>query len=231
MSDFKPRVILIKKRDIDKLRIINNAPSSIAKIEEQSLQIVALLPKKNYRLPQARLLDFDLYTDGGYSDMYHIGTWSFILKAKDVNPTINSSKHRFIFGQESGRVTDKIMIYPLTCEIEAVVQGIRYLLNHQKDEKHGIPVVINSITVKTDSLQVANSFRHIAQYKENGWSSTNTGNRLPHDIILSWLRLDSYNSMLKDTITYKWVKGHDGNLHNERCDKACTKQLRRAKYA
>ncbi|MXP67609.1 ribonuclease HI [Pantoea sp. Aalb] len=71
-----------------------------------------------------------------------------------------------------------------------------------------------NIIINTDSQYLRQGITHwILNWKKYNWKTAN--NKLVKNIDL-WKRLDFMLGIHK--IQWKWIKGHDGNLENERCD-------------
>lgn len=72
-----------------------------------------------------------------------------------------------------------------------------------------------SIELFTDSSYLKNAFtnRWLVKWKSNGWKTANGSSVLNQDL---WLELDELISARN--VKFNWVKGHAGNLFNERCD-------------
>lgn len=73
------------------------------------------------------------------------------------------------------------------------------------------------INIFTDSQYVANSINRglVEEWKENGWVTT--GKRKPVKNRELWERL--LKAEEKHEVTWNWIKGHNGNAENERCDR------------
>ena len=70
------------------------------------------------------------------------------------------------------------------------------------------------VTVHTDSQYVKNGItRWLAGWKRNGWR---TAGKAPVKNIDLWQRLDAATE--PHDIEWTWVKGHSGNIGNERAD-------------
>lgn len=72
------------------------------------------------------------------------------------------------------------------------------------------------VTVHTDSQYVVKAFnqRWIEGWARRGWR---TADRRPVKNVDLWQRL--LQAMNGHEVDYVWVKGHDGNPENERCDR------------
>lgn len=72
----------------------------------------------------------------------------------------------------------------------------------------------SSVTVLVDSQYVYKGITEWSmRWKRNNWKTKTKKDIANKDL---WLELDRLNSLHK--ITWKWVKGHSGNLGNERVD-------------
>lgn len=72
----------------------------------------------------------------------------------------------------------------------------------------------SSVTVWVDSQYVCKGITEWSmRWKRNNWKTKTKKDVANKDL---WLELDRLNSLHK--ITWKWVKGHSGNLGNERVD-------------
>ena len=72
------------------------------------------------------------------------------------------------------------------------------------------------IELFTDSNYLKNAFTQgwLANWKRNGWQTSNKKPVLNIDL---WKKLDAL--ILNRNVKFNWVKGHAGNILNERCDK------------
>tara|TARA_B000000557_G_scaffold223689_1_gene192979 strand:+ start:28 stop:453 length:426 start_codon:yes stop_codon:yes gene_type:complete len=70
------------------------------------------------------------------------------------------------------------------------------------------------LIIYTDSKYVKDGIESwITNWKKNGWKTTA---KKPVKNKELWISLDEL--MKKHNINWKWVKGHDGNIHNEKAD-------------
>ena len=70
------------------------------------------------------------------------------------------------------------------------------------------------LIIYTDSKYVKDGIESwIINWKKNGWKTTA---KKPVKNKELWISLDEL--MKKHNINWKWVKGHDGNIHNEKAD-------------
>ena len=87
-------------------------------------------------------------------------------------------------------------------ELTAVIEALRQLTR---------PCLI---TVTTDSQYVVKGMTEwIAGWQRNGWRNSKKEQVLNRDLWESLLEASRQHS-----ITWKWVRGHDGHAENERCD-------------
>jgi len=77
------------------------------------------------------------------------------------------------------------------------------------------PIPVSAV-VYTDSKYLCNGFAKgwVANWKRTGWITSTQTPVLNQDL---WMELDRLTSIHK--VMWKWVKGHNGNPLNERCDK------------
>ena len=82
------------------------------------------------------------------------------------------------------------------------------------------------VTIYSDSQYFVDSVKlgRVYQWRMNGWKTSTKKLALSIDLWEQILVL-----LEKHVVTPVWVKGHDGNLYNERCDKLASDQAK--KYA
>ena len=70
------------------------------------------------------------------------------------------------------------------------------------------------VELHTDSVYLRDGItKWIHGWRRNGWR---TADRKPVKNIDLWLRLET--AVARHTVAWHWLKGHAGNLENERCD-------------
>ena len=76
-----------------------------------------------------------------------------------------------------------------------------------------------TVEVVSDSKYVTEAFNAgwIDNLQKNGWKTAGKKEVLNADL---WTRLLS--AMSSHSVTFRWVKGHDGHEQNERCDRLAT---------
>lgn len=144
------------------------------------------------------MLEVIMYTDGaarGNPD--GPGGYGIVLKIRDENGKESEAE----FSAGFHRTTNNRM------ELLAVIVGLEAL-------KEAANVLVIS-----DSKYVTDTFNKdwIYNWKKNGWR---TANNKPVKNMDLWHRL--LKAMKEHNVTFKWVRGHDGDLMNERCDKLAT---------
>jgi len=87
-------------------------------------------------------------------------------------------------------------------ELTAAIEALKYF-----EEKQTITLITDSKYVK-DGIQ-----SWIQNWKKNGWK---TAAKKPVKNKELWIELDQLIS--RHNISWKWVKGHAGNTHNEKAD-------------
>lgn len=95
-------------------------------------------------------------------------------------------------------------------ELLAVINGIK-----------ACEINNGQIEIRTDSQYVKNGIcEYIKRWKENGWI-TSRGNPVKNKDL--WIELDKLVTAAK--ITFTWIKGHTGNIYNDRCDMLAYREL------
>jgi ribonuclease HI len=76
------------------------------------------------------------------------------------------------------------------------------------------------VTVTTDSQYVVNAIEKgwAKKWRSMGWMRNSREKALNPDL---WQRL--LDAITKHKVTFKWVRGHDGHIYNERCDRLAVK--------
>ena len=100
-----------------------------------------------------------------------------------------------IFGGEDNTTNNRM-------ELVAAIKALEYL-----DESH-------KITLYTDSNYVKDGItKWIFNWKKNNWKTSSKKTVKNSDL---WIQLDEIQS--KREVKWNWIKGHAGNLGNERAD-------------
>jgi len=115
--------------------------------------------------------------------------------------------------------------------VETEINGGEKATTNNRMELMGAIAALESLpagahaTLHTDSQYVKNGLTQwIYGWKKNGWK---TASREPVKNVDLWRRLDT--AAKAHTVTWKWIKGHNGDPMNERADglaRAAIKALR-----
>lgn len=134
-----------------------------------------------------------IFTDGACSGNPGPGGWGTIVLLPD------GTVHELGGGNPS--TTNNRM------EMAAAFKALSLL---QLNEKH-------DITIYTDSVYLINGItKWIKGWKYKGWKTSTGGDVSNRDL---WEELSKLVSNLEPSrISWKWIRGHDGNPGNERCD-------------
>ena len=141
----------------------------------------------------------EIYTDGACKGNPGPGGWAAILSFGSIEKELS--------GGEPETTNNRM-------ELLAVLNGLSALKESCE------------VTIYSDSQYFVDSVRlgRVHQWRANGWK---TSTKKPA------LNIDLWEQILvlleKHVVTPVWVKGHDGNLYNERCDKLASDQAK--KYA
>ena len=129
-----------------------------------------------------------IFTDGACSGNPGIGGWGVVILINDNDPI-------FLNGGEIQTTNNRM-------ELTATIKALKHFKKYQL------------ITLITDSKYVKDGIDSwIANWKKNGWK---TASKKPVKNKELWLELDS--QIAKHKITWEWVKGHAGDIYNERAD-------------
>jgi ribonuclease HI len=132
--------------------------------------------------------DVAVYTDGACSGNPGPGGWSAILTF--------AGRERELSGGAPETTNNRMELMAVIAALEELNQPCR-------------------VTVFSDSRYVVDSFEKnwIAKWKRNNWMKTKSDPVPNADL---WQRLLA--AVARHQVTWKWVRGHDGHLYNERCD-------------
>ncbi|MDR1139104.1 MAG: ribonuclease HI [Rickettsiales bacterium] len=143
-----------------------------------------------------------IYTDGACSGNPGPGGWAAIMIHK--NESIFIKKR--ISGGEENTTNNKM-------ELKAVINGLKML-------KISCKVILH-----TDSLYVKKGITEwINKWKINGWK---TADKKAVKNMELWQELDEV--AVQHVIDWRWVKAHDGNVHNEEADRLARKETKKLK--
>ena len=130
----------------------------------------------------------NLYTDGACKGNPGPGGWGVVI-IKNGEPVDE------IYGGESNTTNNRM-------ELLAVIHGLNKI-----DEA-------DLVRVNTDSMYVKNGITvWIKKWVENGWKTAAKKDVANKDL---WVKLQSIVETRK--VTWNWVRGHSGDVGNERAD-------------
>ena len=129
-----------------------------------------------------------IYTDGACSGNPGIGGWGAVILE-------NQKDDIYLNGGDDNTTNNKM-------ELTAAIEALKLFR-----EKKEIKLVTDSKYVK-DGIQ---SWIH--NWKKNGWK-TSAKKQVKNKEL--WIELDEL--IARHNITWEWVKGHAGNIHNEKAD-------------
>ena len=138
----------------------------------------------------------DIYTDGGCSGNPGPGSWAYVMVQKTFQGDI-------IIVEDSGsekETTNNRM------ELLAVISALK-ALKIKTD-------ITRNISIHTDSQYVQKGITEwIKKWKINSWKTADKKPVKNQDL---WQELDTLCTEISPG--WNWVKGHAGNVYNERCD-------------
>ena len=129
-----------------------------------------------------------VYTDGACSGNPGIGGWGVVILLNKDGPIL-------LNGGELQTTNNRM-------ELTAAIKALNYF--HKSE----------SIKIITDSKYVKEGIeKWIINWKKNGWK---TASKKPVKNKELWIELDK--QIIKHNITWEWVKGHAGEVYNEKAD-------------
>ena len=129
-----------------------------------------------------------VYTDGACSGNPGIGGWGVVILLNKDAPTL-------LHGGEPQTTNNRM-------ELTAAIKALNYFTKSE------------SIKIITDSKYVKEGIeKWIINWKKNGWK---TASKKPVKNKELWIELDK--QIVKHNITWEWVKGHAGEIYNEKAD-------------
>ena len=136
-----------------------------------------------------------IYTDGACSLNPGIGGWGAVI--------IKSNNEIIKINGGSDYTTNNKM------ELTATIEALKYFKEKQ------------NLTIYTDSTYVRNGITlWIHNWKINNWK---TANKKPVKNVALWTNLEK--EIQRHKITWKWIKGHAGNIYNEQADELARKYI------
>jgi ribonuclease HI len=136
-----------------------------------------------------------VYTDGACSGNPGIGGWGAIIIVPEKKPI-------YLHGGSDATTNNQM-------ELTAAIKAFQYFNE------------TSEITIYTDSKYVMNGIESwIINWKKNGWK---TAAKKPVKNRELWEKLD--HEIKKHQIFWQWVKGHAGNIHNEKADLLARKYI------
>ena len=138
-----------------------------------------------------------IYTDGACSGNPGEGGWGAILKYGE--------NEKIISGFDKNTTNNKM-------ELVAAIEAIKSIKEPCE------------IELFSDSAYLINGFlkQWVKKWKLNGWKNSSKDEVKNIDL---WKELDKYNSM--HHISWVKVKGHSDNVHNNRCDRLATDEIKK----
>jgi ribonuclease HI len=143
-----------------------------------------------------------IYTDGGCSGNPGPGGWAFIILREGTGKV---QVLREKWGAEENTTNNR-------AELIAVIRALESLKRLKLRE---------NVEIITDSQLVQKGMTvWIRTWRENGWLTYEKKPVRNQDL---WMQLDGLASLFN--LRWTWVRGHDGNKYNERCDKLTQKAV------
>ena len=150
-------------------------------------------------------MHLELWTDGACSGNPGPGGWAAILLALDADGAV--VKQLELSGGDPATTNNRM-------ELQAVIEGLRALKRPCK------------VVLYLDSQYVRMGITEwIRGWKAKGWR---TSTKQPVKNVELWQELDKLVAEGGHQIEWRWVKGHSGDVGNERADMLANKGVERA---
>ena len=147
-------------------------------------------------------MEITIYTDGACTGNPGCGGYCAIIQFVSNG----GNYERIVSGSESNTTNNRM-------ELRAVIEGLKSITTGEKN-----------ITVVSDSKYVCDAInqRWLQNWKKNNWRKSDNKQVLNDDL---WKELDGLLSKL--SVNFEWIKGHNGNPINERCDRIAVEEYRK----
>tara|TARA_B110000467_G_C17926398_1_gene267618 strand:- start:97 stop:525 length:429 start_codon:yes stop_codon:yes gene_type:complete len=140
-------------------------------------------------------MKYTIYTDGACSGNPGPGGWGAVIFDED-------KKQQNISGKVKDTTNNRM-------ELMAPIMALKKIKTK------------SDVIILTDSTYVKNGITEwIKKWKKNGWKNANKKPVKNKDL---WLKLNDLCQ--KNTIIWKWVKGHSNNRYNNLADELATKAI------
>lgn len=146
----------------------------------------------------------DIYTDGACSGNPGTGGWSFVI-------TNGIEEIKSVNGGELETTNNRM-------ELKAIIKSLECIAKYIEKKKERY-----SIRIFSDSSYCVNAInkRWIKKWLNNGWV-TSKGTPVANKDL--WLELNKYDKLIDFQIIK--VKGHSGDIFNEKCDKLAKEAIK-----
>jgi ribonuclease HI len=135
----------------------------------------------------------EIYTDGSAKGRW--GSWSFLVVHEG-----------HVLAEASGR---ERQTNSNRMEFQAAIQALEYI------SSLGAKTRELEVLLATDCKILLENIPKFPEWRAAQWRRAN------HPIPNADLFEKLYALILKQAVTWKWVRAHSGNPHNERCDELC----------
>jgi ribonuclease HI len=153
----------------------------------------------------------EIWTDGGCNNKTGIGGWAavILMRGQDKSIYVSPDGRRAYLEISGGMVNTTSNRMELT----AAIKALRALTGS------------SNVILTTDSKYLKRGMTEwINGWKRYGWKTAAGTPVINQDL---WQELNFLQSL--HTIKWKWVPGHAGVTHNERCDELCTAEIAKLK--
>lgn len=144
-------------------------------------------------------MNLKVYTDGGFSFINKVGSWAFVVLNMDMTMKI-----------ERAGVVDHTKQTSQVAEIMAIMQSLKFIKQSLCNSSDAAMSKIR-IEVISDSQYCVNTMNEWMY----GWANKDW--QVDKQNLDLWKEMHDLKHEFKEVVL-KWVKGHSGDLYNERVD-------------
>ena len=166
-------------------------------------------------------MTLNIYTDGGCSGNPGPGGWAYVMVQKTPQGDSIIAEQ---WGGEKNTTNNRMELLAVISALKTLKENINpsgqsNVLRHvDLPGQDNLPL---QVTVHTDSQYVQKGITEwIFNWKKNSWKTSDKKPVKNQDL---WTELDALAGEL--AVTWKWIRGHTGDLYNERCDDMTQKAI------
>jgi ribonuclease HI len=164
-------------------------------------------------------MELHIYTDGGCSGNPGPGGWAYIILRQRLGPGSAENTSQGIVVPKPEILVEKCGGAPHTTNNRMELSAALFALEMLQK----LNIAPAKVAIFTDSQYVQKGMTEwLPGWKGKNWINSDKKPVKNQDL---WMKLDALASLFP--LRWHWVKGHDGNEFNERCDALTQKAIAR----